>query len=209
MKTKIFHSANAGLYFWDGDMGLMVDGLYRGRAVGFSDLPPAMEQAAESGTGCFAHLDGLLFNQYRIYADGNHGEIDFTIYAKRSVDEVWYTFDQVKSASFPDRSRYERDVPNGLIGFNQFMFVIDSVQMPSGFTIDELEFAYCPFETTKFCPGVGEYPSTGDGQISVSVCPENYDGYSYRLCEGDRLGDVQLDKRKKFAPTNLPYPERE
>lgn len=61
MKTKIFHSANAGLYFWDGDMGLMVDGLYRGRAVGFSDLPPAMEQAAESGTGCFAHLDGLLF----------------------------------------------------------------------------------------------------------------------------------------------------
>ena len=157
----------------------------------------------------YENLDGLLFNQYRIYADGNHGEIDFTIYAKRSVDQVWYTFDQVKSASFPDRSRYERDVPNGLIGFNQFMFVIDSVQMPSGFTIDELEFAYCPFETTKFCPGVGEYPSTGDGQISVSVCPENYDGYSYRVCEGDRLGDVQLDKCKKFAPTNLAYPEPE
>lgn len=61
MKTKIFHSANAGLYFWDGTLGLLVDGLYRGYSVGFSDLPPSMEHAARSGTGCFAHLDGLLF----------------------------------------------------------------------------------------------------------------------------------------------------
>ena len=61
MKTKIFHSANAGLYFWDGTLGLLVDGLYRGYSVGFSDLPPSMEHAARSGTGCFARLDGLLF----------------------------------------------------------------------------------------------------------------------------------------------------
>ena len=29
------------------------------------------------------------------------------------------------------------------------------------------------------------------------------------MCEGDRLGDVQLDKCKKFAPTNLVYAEPE
>lgn len=155
----------------------------------------------------YENLDGILFNQYRIYTDGSHGEIDFTIYARRAVDDIWYTFDQVKSATFPDRDRYEKRVPNGLIGFNQFMVVLDRVQLPSGFTIDEIEFAYCPFSTTKFCPGIGEYPSTGDGEMSVSVCPENYDGYSYRLCEGNRLGDVKMENCKKFAPTNLAYSE--
>lgn len=155
----------------------------------------------------YENLEGVLFNQYRIYTDGSHGEVDFTIYGKRADDEVWYTLDRMKSVTFPDRSRYEKDVPNGLIGFNKFMVVIDSVQMPSGFTIDEVEFAYCPFETTKFCPGLDQYPSTGDGQKSVSLCPEYYDGYSYRICEGDRLGDVHDENCKKFAPTNLAFSE--
>ena len=153
----------------------------------------------------YENLEGSLFNQYRFYTDGNPGNVDYTIYAKRAKDEVWYTFDRVKSATFPDRSRYEKSAPNGLIGFNQFMVVFDGVQYPTGFTIDEVEFAYCSFSTTQFCPASGDYPMTGDGQMSVALCPEFYDGYSYRMCNGDRFGDVVLDNCVKFAPTNMAF----
>ena len=41
--------------------------------------------------------------------------------------------------------------------------------------------------------------------MSVALCPEFYDGYSYRMCNGDRFGDVVLDNCVKFAPTNMAF----
>ncbi|KNB41259.1 hypothetical protein JH06_5910 [Blastocystis sp. subtype 4] len=41
--------------------------------------------------------------------------------------------------------------------------------------------AYCK-ATGSVCPGIDNYPSVGEGQISPSSCPEGYRGYSYREC---------------------------
>ena len=54
---------------------------------------------------------------------------------------------------------------------------------------------------------MGNYPSVGAGEISVSTCPEFYDGYSYRECDGTQLGEVKLDRCKKYAPKKLTYEE--
>ncbi len=61
METMIFHTVNAGLYFWSGKTGLLIDGLHNGRAQGFSPLPPSIGRDLQTHSGLFAHLDGLLF----------------------------------------------------------------------------------------------------------------------------------------------------
>ncbi len=61
MQANIFHTANSGLYFWDGETGILVDGLYRGGAYGFSDLPQKLEQKIISGEGNLPPISGLIF----------------------------------------------------------------------------------------------------------------------------------------------------
>ena len=55
------------------------------------------------------------------------------------------------------------------------------------------------------CPGVGDYPSVGEGQISPSSCAEGYRGYSYRQCSGGVLGEIKTDKCIMKPPTNARY----
>lgn len=61
MRTNIFHSVNSGLYFWSGRTGLLVDGIHRGRDVGFSNMPGPFAEQLQRGSGIFAHLNGLVF----------------------------------------------------------------------------------------------------------------------------------------------------
>lgn len=46
----------------------------------------------------------------------------------------------------------------------------------------------------------------GGGQISPAVCPEGYDGYSYRICTEGRFGDVQMDKCVQRMPEGVRFP---
>lgn len=61
MQTTIFHSVNAGLFFWDGSSGLLVDGIHRGREEGCSPMPGFLELQMRRRAGIFAHLNGALF----------------------------------------------------------------------------------------------------------------------------------------------------
>ena len=63
MKTEIFHTVNAGLYLWGANTGILVDGLHRGKAEGFSTTPPQILRQMEVGKGIFSHshLQGMLF----------------------------------------------------------------------------------------------------------------------------------------------------
>lgn len=155
----------------------------------------------------YENLEGMLFNQYRFYADGNAGALSWTMTSMKEDDEIYKLFDTVKDTTIPDRSRSEYKVPNGIIGYNKFKVNFNSVANPSGFTIDEIEFAYCPYSASSTCPGVDEYPMTGEGEISVSICPDFYEGYSYRECHNGRLGEVKLDKCSKLPPTKVEFNE--
>ena len=48
--------------------------------------------------------------------------------------------------------------------------------------ISEFVFAYCKPASEGVCPGVDDYPTVSEGEISPSLCPEDYEGYSYRRC---------------------------
>ena len=61
LKTKIFHTVNAGLYIQSARAKLLVDGLHKGKAEGCSPVPPPVAAQAAEGTGLFFDLDGLLF----------------------------------------------------------------------------------------------------------------------------------------------------
>lgn len=61
METAIFHSVNAGLYFWDGRNGLLIDAIHQGREEGLSPMPTFLSGQLRRGSGLFGHVTGLLF----------------------------------------------------------------------------------------------------------------------------------------------------
>lgn len=61
MKTKIYHSVDAALYFESDHTKLMVDGIHKGIKVGMSMMPEEMIRQMEQHSGLFKHLDALLF----------------------------------------------------------------------------------------------------------------------------------------------------
>ena len=61
MTTAIFHSVNAGLYFWNGGKGVLVDGIHRGIDEGLSLMPEFLLMQLRQRSGLFAHLDALVF----------------------------------------------------------------------------------------------------------------------------------------------------
>ena len=55
------------------------------------------------------------------------------------------------------------------------------------------------------CPADGLFPSVGEGELSLSICPEGFVGYSYRLCRNGVLGEVRLDRCEYTPPSGLAY----
>ena len=61
METAIFHSVNAGLYFWDGRNGLLIDGVHEGRDEGLSPMPAFLVEQMRRHSGLFEYVTGVLF----------------------------------------------------------------------------------------------------------------------------------------------------
>ena len=57
----IFHSVNAGLFLFCDGIGVAVDALHEGRAVGCSPMPEQLARESETGAGLFTHVTGTLF----------------------------------------------------------------------------------------------------------------------------------------------------
>ena len=61
MKTRIFFTTNAGLYFSSGRSELLIDGIHRAEAVGFSKMPGEMKRQMRTSRGLFVGSGTLLF----------------------------------------------------------------------------------------------------------------------------------------------------
>ena len=61
MELQIYHSVNEGLYLWNGTSGLLIDGLHRGRGIGFSDTSEQYICMMRQGRSFFAKPNDLLF----------------------------------------------------------------------------------------------------------------------------------------------------
>ncbi|KAK8826136.1 hypothetical protein WA556_003864 [Blastocystis sp. ATCC 50177/Nand II] len=49
---------------------------------------------------------------------------------------------------------------------------------------------FCKSSSTGSCPGVGDFPAVGEGQISPTKCAEGFRGYAYRECHNGVLGEL-------------------
>ena len=61
MELQIYHSVNESLYLWNGTSGLLIDGLHRGREIGFSDTSEQYICMMRQGRNFFAKPNDLLF----------------------------------------------------------------------------------------------------------------------------------------------------
>ena len=61
MKTRIFFTTNAGLYFSSGRSELLIDGIHKAEAVGFSKMPGEMKRQMRTSRGLFVGSGTLLF----------------------------------------------------------------------------------------------------------------------------------------------------
>ena len=70
--------------------------------------------------------------------------------------------------------------------------------------LSSVHMGYCK-ALGAVCPGVDAYPAVGEGQISASVCPEGFIGYSYRICLDGVLSDIQMDHCTYKVPEDVHY----
>ena len=92
----------------------------------------------------------------------------------------------------------------GIAGFKTFKFVVDrSASAPVSMNAYVLQ--YCRAAGSGSCPGVGDFPAVGKGQISPAACAEGFRGYAYRECVNGVLGDVKNDKCVYKLPDKIQY----
>ena len=61
IQTAIFHSVNAGLYFYTGKTGIWIDCIHQGAENGFSMMPIELVRQLYAHSGLFSKTDGFLF----------------------------------------------------------------------------------------------------------------------------------------------------
>ena len=179
-----------------------------GSLAGIMDLNPFTSGYLSSSYGTFIewtveNLEGSKWNSFNLLGSNNLSRWNFDIYGymnpenEESRIELINTSEQLKSRTKPQIS-----VPVALAGFRKIryeaLYVDDSNIVSAMFT------SYCKASGAA-CPGIGLYPSVGEGQISPGPCGDGYTGYSYRNCTGGALTDVQMDKCIYKAPEMVRY----
>lgn len=61
LPLSIYHTVTCGLYLHHHNTGILIDGIHTGQKYGFSDMPPALLAAIQTGQAPFDKLDALLF----------------------------------------------------------------------------------------------------------------------------------------------------
>ena len=149
------------------------------------------------------NLEGSKWNRFTLQTSEDVESLGFSIYARWEGDEFVSALAQTGQLMH-DRERSAWAMPIGIAGFTQFRYVIDTIASAAP-SINAMVFQYCKPSGSGTCPGIGNYPAVGEGEISPAKCAEGFRGYSYRECSGGQLGDVKNDMCKYKLPEKLGY----
>ena len=149
------------------------------------------------------NLEGSKWNSFALQTNEDVESFGFSIYARWEGDEFVSALAQTGQLMY-DRERSAWAMPIGIVGFTQFRYVIDTIASAAP-SINAMVFQYCKPSGSGTCPGIGNYPSIGEGEISPAKCAEGFRGYSYRECHDGVLGDVKNDKCEYKLPEKLAY----
>ena len=106
------------------------------------------------------------------------------------------------TSSLQNRVKPQISVPVALAGFRKIRYEV--LQASGTTSVGSMFTAYCK-ASGSVCPRIGNYPSVAEGQISPGGCPNGYSGYSYRMCTGGTLGEVNNEHCEYNAPSRLRY----
>ena len=149
------------------------------------------------------NLEGSKWNSFALQTSEDVESLGFSIYALWEGDEFVSALAQTGQLMH-DRERSAWAMPIGIAGFTQFRYVIDTIASAAP-SINVILFQYCKSSASGSCPGIGNYLSVGEGEISPAKCANGFRGYSYRECSGGQLGDVKNDTCKYKLPEKLGY----
>jgi singapore isolate B (sub-type 7) whole genome shotgun sequence assembly, scaffold_3 len=175
------------------------------------DLDPYTAGTLPNDAGTFIewtveNLDGSKVNAFTLMVSSEVKSVGFAIGGENDESS---SFPPVQLAAkqalaIPSRTKTVAEMPVGLAGFRKFRWsVTDAADVK--LTLTSVHMAYCK-GTGAACAAIDGYAAVGGGQISPAVCPEGYDGYSYRICTEGRFGDVQMDKCVQRMPEGVRFP---
>ena len=150
------------------------------------------------------NLEGSKWNSFAMHVSNTAVRNAFSVYARYKDDEEYTTILKIYEHFIWERKRSAWDMPVGIASYTQFRYMIDGIASAAP-SINAIVFQYCKPSGSGTCPGIGNYPSVGEGQISPTKCAEGFRGYSYRKCTNGVLGDVKNDKCEYNLPTRLGY----
>ena len=174
----------------------------------YFDLSPVTFRTLENSVGTafewtVENLEGSRFNAYAWQTSVISTGWGFSLYARRAAEEEYLTAFEALGQQTLHRARAQWDVPVGIAGFRQFKHVVDAAAS-SPVVGHGVLFLYCK-ASGAVCPGVGEYPTVAEGQMSPAACAEGFHGYSYRNCSNGQLSEVHSDRCLYNLPSNLTY----
>ena len=136
-----------------------------------------------------------------VYALTGYG---FSLYVRMDTSDEYISALELTSQSTQALSRSTWSVPVGIAGFEQLRFEVD-VAASSIVYVSSYMLLYCKPSGSSVCPGIGDYPSVGEGEISPAGCEEGYRGYSYRTCTNSQLGEISYEHCTQKLPDKLMY----
>ena len=150
------------------------------------------------------NLEGSKWNSFAMQTTNAVSNLAFSVYGRWEEGEEYTSALALNAQSTVDRMRNAWAMPLGIAGYTQFRYVIDG--LASGAPgISSILFQFCKPSGSGSCPGIGNYPSVGEGQISPAKCADGFRGYSYRKCTNGVLGDVKNDLCEYKLPARLNY----
>ena len=150
------------------------------------------------------NLEGTKFNSFAIQSPYETSGFGFSLYVRKETSDEYTSSLAVTGQTVNDMDRTAWSVPVGIAGFKQLKYEVD-VPSYSIIYISTFILQYCKPSGTGVCPGIGDYPSVGEGEISPAGCEEGYRGYSYRTCSGGMLGEVNYQYCTQKVPDKLLY----
>ena len=179
-----------------------------GTLAGMMDLDPYTVGTLPNAAGSFIewtveNLEGSKWNSFNILGSSSVTTWVFEMYGFYDPNDRRNRLTMVNSNTpLVQRTKPQISVVPGLVGFRTIRYEI--LQASSTTSAGAVFTAYCK-ATGAACPGVGFYPSVGEGQQSPGPCPNGYTGYSYRLCTGGTLGEVNNEKCTYRTPGRIRY----
>ena len=149
------------------------------------------------------NLENNKFNSFGIQTASFISNYAFTLSAPETRARSYSPVLEVDSPTLDSNQRYAWRIPLNRNGYSQLKF-----ETKNGNTLADISSFILQYDQSKereMCPGIDNYPSVGEGEISTGSCRYGYSGFSYRICSGGVLGEVQDEFCVQNKIENLAY----